>query len=242
MAKRKKENFNNVVSLHSFGLAKNYWICWVKNNLAHFAFANALSKNIDNRCSFIADISFDAFGESLLFPTYFLSFSEEYSVDVAIVCNKTTLSDSTSSKLQNPLLGGLLFEDEYYIFNTAGLMQQHSSFADADYIMLLSADKSVAIDEYTEIICGLTGMDLKILEKGTPEDVSERQVDRKKFLDFLQFLFYETENSIKEYRMRKLFKKLHNKMSVAEKNYGKLKYPIDDYRVLTSPFLRRDDI
>lgn len=241
MPRRKKSDKEQIVSLDSFGLAKHYWCFWIKNNLNHFAFSKHLDKIFKCRCAFIGNIELEEKGEILRFPAYFLSFNEEYSVNMAIIANKTFASKALSAKLQNPLFGGLLFEDEYYIYNNRGPFLHLSSFSDADYIFLFSADKSISPDEYITTILDLDNKEYEILKHGEPRAISENEKNSKKFLDFLQYLYYETESSVNDYKSRKLFAKLHNKMSVSEKNYGKLKYPIDDYRVITSEYLRRED-
>jgi len=48
--------------------------------------------------------------------------------------------------------------------------------------------------------------------------------------------------AVKEYRRKKLFKRLHQKMSVAEVNYERLRFPVEDNRTITSALLRREDV
>ena len=81
----------------------------------------------------------------------------------------------------------------------------------------------------------------RILCQNTPQLIAQEQKKSKQVLDFLQYLFYESESAIKDYRRKKLFQKLHHKMSVAESNYGKLKFPMEDNRMITSNLLRRED-
>ena len=71
--------------------------------------------------------------------------------------------------------------------------------------------------------------------------MAESQKKSKQVLDFLQYLFYESEASVKEFRQRKLSQKLHHQMSVAEVNYGYLRFPVEDNRTITSNLLRRED-
>ena len=44
-----------------------------------------------------------------------------------------------------------------------------------------------------------------------------------------------------KFRQRKLSQKLHHNMSVAEANYGYLRFPVEDNRTITSNLLRRED-
>ena len=236
---RKKKETESFLTLDSFGSAKNYWAAWVASRLGNYPFAHSLSRSFSRNGSFIGNISIPFSGDELLFPVYSTCFNDEFSVFLTVVSNKTNLSPQTSSKLDNPLFGGLLFEDEYHIFNNEGLAKVESSFSGADYILLLSADNCFDQDEYVKEICASDCF--RIILSGTPESVSASQKKRKAFLDFLQFLFYETESMTAEFRYKKLRSALHQRMSVSEKNYEKLKYPVEDTRTITSPYLRRED-
>ena len=104
---------------------------------------------------------------------------------------------------------------------------------------MLSADKQADIEDYVQMLPLLA--DDRILCQNTPQLIAQEQKKSKQVLDFLQYLFYESESAIKDYRRKKLFQKLHHKMSVAESNYGKLKFPMEDNRMITSNLLRRED-
>jgi len=105
---------------------------------------------------------------------------------------------------------------------------------------MLSADKQADIEDYIAMLP--LAADNRILCQNTPQLIAQEQKKSKQVLDFLQYLFYESEAAVKEYRRKKLFQKLHHKMSVAEVNYGKLKFPMEDNRMITSDLLRREDI
>lgn len=239
MATRRK-NTESVISLDSFGSANNYWLCWVKSPLTHLAFANQVQKRLKQPCAYIGDITLDEIHPDLRFPMYFTSFNQELEIDLVILANKTTAPLSLSMGEQNPLLGGLLFEDDYYLFNNQGFTKILFSYPQADYLFLLSADKQADIEDYISMLP--LAADHKILCQNTPQLIAQEQKKSKQVLDFLQYLYYESEAAVKEYRRKKLFQKLHHKMSVAEANYGKLKFPMEDNRMITSDLLRREDV
>ena len=241
MATRRK-NTESVISLDSFGSANNYWLCWVKSPLTHLAFANQVQKRLKQPCAYIGDITLDEIHPDLKFPMYFTSFNQEFEIDLVILANKTTAPLSLSMGEQNPLLGGLLFEDDYYLFNNnnKGFTKILFSYPQADYLFLLSADKQADIEDYIAMLP--QAADHKILCQNTPQLIAQEQKKSKQVLDFLQYLYYESEAAVKEYRRKKLFEKLHHKMSVAEANYGKLKFPMEDNRMITSDLLRREDV
>lgn len=241
MATRRK-NTESVISLDSFGSANNYWLCWVKSPLTHLAFANQVQKRLKQPCAYIGDITLDEIHPDLKFPMYFTSFNQEFEIDLVILANKTTAPLSLSMGEQNPLLGGLLFEDDYYLFNNnnKGFTKILFSYPQADYLFLLSADKQADIEDYIAMLP--QAADHKILCQNTPQLIAQEQKKSKQVLDFLQYLYYESEAAVKEYRRKKLFQKLHHKMSVAEANYGKLKFPMEDNRMITSDLLRREDV
>lgn len=241
MAKRRK-NTESVISLDSFGSANNYWLCWVKSPLTHLAFANQVQKRLKQPCAYIGDITLDEIHPDLRFPMYFTTFNQELEIDLVILANKTTAPLSLSMGEQNPLLGGLLFEDDYYLFNNnnKGFTKILFSYPQADYLFLLSADKQADIEDYIAMLP--QAADHKILCQNTPQLIAHEQKKSKQVLDFLQYLYYESEAAVKEYRRKKLFQKLHHKMSVAEANYGKLKFPMEDNRMITSDLLRREDV
>ncbi len=238
MAARKKTT-DSVISLDTFGSAKNYWLCWVKSSLSHLSFANTVQKRLNRPCAYIGSINLEDIHPELKFPMYFSAFSQEYDINLVILSNKTTAPISLSMKQQNPLFGGLLFEDDYYLFNNQGLTRIQFSYPQADYILMLSADKQADIEDYVQMLPLLA--DDRILCQNTPQLIAQEQKKSKQVLDFLQYLFYESESAIKDYRRKKLFQKLHHKMSVAESNYGKLKFPMEDNRMITSNLLRRED-
>ena len=238
MASRKK-NDTYVISLDAFGSAKNYWLCWGKSSLPHLSFANQVQKQFQRPCAYVGSILLDDIHPDLKFPMYFCSFNQEYDVNLVVIPNKITAPMDLSLGQQNPLLGGLLFEDEYYLFNNQGLAKIKFSFPQADYLLLLSADKQSDLEDYVQMLPALT--DIQILCQGVPQDVVQTQKKSKQVLDFIQYLYYESEAAVKEYQRRKLFQKLHHKMSVAEANYGKLKFPMEDNRMITSVLLRRED-
>ena len=239
MATRRK-NAESVISLDTFGSANNYWLCWVKSPLTHLAFANQVQKRLKRPCAYIGNITLEEIHPDLKFPMYFTSFNQEFEIDLVVMANKTTAPISLSMEQQNPLFGGLLFEDDYYLFNNQGLSRIQFSYPQADYLLMLSADKQADIDDYIKMMP--LAADNKILCQNTPQLIAQEQKKSKQVLDFLQYLYYESEAAVKEYRRRKLFQKLHHKMSVAEANYGKLKFPMEDNRVITSNLLRREDI
>lgn len=236
----RRKNAESVISLDTFGSANNYWICWVKSPLSHFSFANQVQKRLHLPCAYIGNITLDDIHQNLKFPMYFTSFNQELEIDLVILANKTAAPMSLSLEQQNPLFGGLLFEDDYYLFNNQGLTRIQFSYPQADYLLMLSADKQADIEDYIEMLP--TAADNKILCQNTPQLIAQEQKKSKQVLDFLQYLFYESEAAVKEYRRKKLFRKLHHKMSVAEVNYGKLKFPMDDNRMITSELLRREDV
>lgn len=239
MATRRK-SAESVISLDTFGSANNYWLCWVKSPLTHLAFANQVQKRLKLPCAYIGNITLEEIHPDLKFPMYFTSFNQEFEIDLVVMANKTTAPISLSMEQQNPLFGGLLFEDDYYLFNNQGLSRIQFSYPQADYLLMLSADKQADIDDYIKMMP--LAADNKILCQNTPQLIAQEQKKSKQVLDFLQYLYYESEAAVKEYRRRKLFQKLHHKMSVAEANYGKLKFPMEDNRVITSNLLRREDI
>lgn len=236
----RRKNTESVISLDSFGSANNYWLCWVKSPLTHLAFANQVQKRLKQPCAYIGDITLDEIHPDLRFPMYFTSFNQEFEIDLVILANKTTAPLSLSMGEQNPLLGGLLFEDDYYLFNNQGFTKILFSYPQADYLFLLSADKQADIEDYIAMLP--LAADHKILCQNTPQLIAQEQKKSKQVLDFLQYLYYESEAAVKEYRRKKLFQKLHHKMSVSEANYGKLKFPMEDNRMITSDLLRREDI
>lgn len=235
-----KKNTEQVISLDAFGSAKNYWICWMQSTLPHLSFANLLQKELKRPCAFVGDIAPEESQPLLKFPMYALSFNLEFDVNLVAVANHVTAPMEMSLDQQNPLLGGLLFEDEYYLFNKQGLTKIPFSVPMADFVVLLSADKEADIEDYIQALQSLPGV--RILYQETPQNAAQGQKKRKAVLDFIQYLFYESEAAVKEYRRRKLFRKLHFKMSVAEANYGRLKFPMEDNRMITSDLLRREDL
>lgn len=235
-----KKNAEQVISLDAFGSAKNYWICWMQSPLPHLSFANLLHKHLRQPCAFIGNIAPEESQPRLVFPMYALSFDQEFDVNLVAVANHVTAPMEMSLDQQNPLLGGLLFEDEYYLFNKQGLTKIQFSVPMADYVLLLSADKESDIEDYIQTFQLLP--DTRILYQETPQNAAQGQKKKKLALDFIQYLFYESEAAVKEYRRRKLFRKLHFKMSVAETNYERLRFPIEDNRMITSDLLRREDL
>ena len=239
MATRRK-NTESVISLDSFGSANNYWLCWVKSPMSHLSFAKEVQQRLKRPCAFIGNITLDEIHPDLKFPMYFTSFNQELEIDLVILANKTTAPLSLSLEQQNPLFGGLLFEDDYYLFNNQGLTRIQFSYPQADYLFMLSADKQADIEDYIAMLP--LAADNRILCQNTPQLIAQEQKKSKQVLDFLQYLYYESEAAVKDYRRRKLFQKLHHKMSVAEANYGKLKFPMEDNRMITSDLLRREDV
>lgn len=238
MPKRKLPE--NVVTLDSFGTAKDYWMAFVKSPARHFSFANQIHQTVAKDCSYIGNLNLEDTGEIIAFPTYFLCFNEEYSVDLTIISNKVTAPHQFSSKLEDPLFGGLLFEDEYHLFNNIGLKKMTSSYSDIDYILMLSSDNSIDNEDFINIL--ETSKKFTIIDSGTPDDISNKQKKSKQFIDFLQFLFYESENMVSDFKLKKKKKSLNNKMSLSEHNYRGLKYPVEDDRVITSAYIRRPDL
>ena len=235
----KKKNTDQIISLDAFGSAKDYWLCWVKSPLPHFSFAACVQQHFKFPCSFIGNILLDDVHEDLAFPMYYMSFSEEFDINLVILSNHVTAPTEISMGEQNPLLGGLLFEDEYYLFNKQGLTKIPFSYPMADYVLLLSADKQVDIEDYAKLLPSIPN--IQVVCQDTPQNIAQSQKKSKNVLDFLQYLFYESEAYVKDLRRRRLFKKLHNKMSVAESNYIKLRFPVEDNRVIVSDLLRRED-
>jgi len=235
----KKKNDDSVISLDSFGTAKNYWLCWVKSPLTHFSFAKQAQKRLKRPIAYIGSICMEEIHPRLKFPMYFTSFNQEFSVNLVILANRTTAPMDLSLEQQNPLLGGLLFEDDYYLFNNQGLTKIIFSYPQADFLLMLSADKEADIEDYVKMLPIVA--DNKILCQDTPQLIAKSQKKSKQVLDFIQYLYYESEGAIKEHNQKKLFQKLHNKMSVAEANYGKLRFPMEDNRTITSGLLRRED-
>lgn len=239
MAARKKIP-PQVISLDSFGSAKNYWLCWIQSPLSPYSFANQVQKELRHPCAYIGGIMLEDTHPELQFPMYFMSFNREYEINMVILANHVTAPMEMSLSKENPLFGGLLFEDDYYLFNNQGLTKITFTYPQADFLLLLSADKQVDLEDYVQTIPTLSG--IKILCEDTPQNIAESQKKSKTVLDFLQYLFYESEASVNNYLRKKLFRKLHNKMSVSEKNYEKLRFPVENNRMITSALLRREDI
>ena len=239
MASKKKDTAQ-IISLDAFGSAKNYWLCWIQSSLPHLGFANSVQKRLKHPFSYIGSILLDDIHPDLSFPMYFSTFNQDFDVNLVILANHVTAPVDLSLGQQNPLLGGLLFEDDYYLFNNQGLTKINFSFPQADYLLLLSADKEVDINDFVDLIPQIPS--IRILCQDTPQNIAKGQKKSKQVLDFLQYLFYESEAAVKDYRRRKLFRKLHNKMSVAESNYERLRFPVENNRMITSALLRREDV
>lgn len=239
MAPRKKEPVQ-IISLDAFGSAKNYWLCWIQSPLSHLSFANSLQKKLKHPFAYIGSITLNDINPTLSFPMYCSTFNQDFDVNMVILANHVTAPMDLSLGQQNPLLGGLLFEDEYYLFNNQGLTKIHFSYPLADYLLLLSADKEVDLNDFIDLIPQIP--DIKILCQDTPQNIAKTQKKSKQVLDFLQYLFYESEAAVKDYRRRKISQKLHKKMSVAEVNYERLRFPVESNRMITSALLRREDV
>ena len=236
---QKKKNTEHIISLDSFGSAKNYWLCWIRSSLSPFSFANQVQKELQHPCAYIGGVSLPDIHPNLHFPMYFMSFNLEYDINLVILANHVTAPMEMSLSQENPLFGGLLFEDDYYLFNNQGLTKIQFSYPQADYLLLLSADKQVDLEDYIQMLPTLSG--IKILCQDTPQNIASNQKKSKLILDFLQYLYYESEASVNKYLRKKLFRKLHRKMSVAEANYTNYRFPIEDNRTITSNLLRRKD-
>ena len=228
-----------VISLDAFGSAKNYWICWVSSPLSHLSFANKMQQHLRIPCAYIGDITLDDIHPKLAFPMYFATFNQDYDATVVVLANHVTAPVDLSSSQQNPLLGGLLFEDEYYLFNNQGLRKIEFTPPQADYLLLLSADKQADITDYSDQLPLIPN--IKVLCQNTPQLIAGSQKKSKQVLDFLQYLFYESEAAVKEFRQRKLNQRLHQRMSVPEANYGYLRFPVESNRMIISRLLRRED-
>ena len=234
-----RKNAAHVISLDTFGSAKNYWLCWVKSPLSHFSFAKQVQQRLNHPVAYIGNIVLEDVHPQLAFPMYYTSFNQDFDINMVILANHVTAPMDLSLDQQNPLLGGLLFEDDYYLFNNQGLAKIVFSYPQADFLLMLSADKEADMDDYIEMLPVLA--DDRILCQNTPQLIAHSQKRSRQVLDFLQYLYYESEAAIKGYRRKKLFQKLHQRMSVAEANYGKLKFPMENNRVITSSLLRRED-
>ena len=236
---QKKKNTPQVISLDAFGSAKNYWLCWIQSPLPPFSFANKVQKELRHPCAYIGGISLPDIHPDLSFPMYYMSFNLEYDINLVILANHVTAPMAMSLAQENPLFGGLLFEDDYYLFNNQGLTKMQFSFPQADYLLLLSADKQVDLEDYIKMIPTLSG--IKLLCADTPQNVAASQKKSKQVLDFLQYLYYESESFVNDYLRKKLFRKLHHKMSVSAANYEAIRFPIEDNRMITSSLLRRKE-
>lgn len=235
----KKKSADQVISLDSFGSAKDYWICWVKSPLTPLSVAKKVQTLLKQPCAYIGGIGLPDVHESLNFPMFLTSFSNEYDANLVILANRVTAPMELSMEQQNYLLGGLLFEDEYFLFNNQGLRKVNFSFPQADYILMLSVDKQADMEDYVQLLPVLA--DNRILCQDTPRNIAQGQKKSKQVLDFIQYMFYESEAAVKDYRRRKLFQKLHHKMSVSSSNCGDLRFPLEDNRMITSALLRRED-
>ena len=111
----KKKNTAQIISLDAFGSAKDYWLCWVQSPLTHFSFAVNVQKHFDLPCTYIGNILLEDVHPDLKFPMYLTNFNMEYDVNMVILANHVTAPTALSMDQQNPLLGGLLFEDEYFL-------------------------------------------------------------------------------------------------------------------------------
>ena len=236
---QKKKDTAHIISLDAFGSAKNYWLCWIRSSLPPFSFANKVQKELHHPCAYIGGIALQDIHPDLQFPMYFMSFNLEYDINLVILANHVTAPMEMSLSQENPLFGGLLFEDDYYLFNNQGLTKMQFSYPQADYLLLLSADKQVELEDYIQMLPTLSG--IKILCEDTPQNIANGQKKSKTVLDFLQYLYYESEAAVNEYLRKKLFQKLHRKMSVAEANYTNYRFPVEDNRTITSNLLRRKD-
>ena len=236
---QKKKITPQVISLDSFGSAKNYWLCWIQSPIPPFSFANKVQKELHHPCSYIGGISLEDIHPDLKFPMYYMSFNQEYDINLVILANHVTAPMEMSLSQENPLFGGLLFEDDYYLFNNQGLTKIQFSYPQADYLLLLSADKQVDLEDYVQMLPSLSG--IKILCEETPQNIASNQKKSKLVLDFLQYLFYESEAAVNEYLRKKLVQKLHKKMSVSSKNYEALRFPVEENRMITSSLLRREE-
>ena len=236
---QKKKIIPQVISLDSFGSAKNYWLCGIQSPLSPFSFANQVQKELRHPCAYIGGISLEDVHPDLLFPMYFTSFNQEYDIHLVILANHVTAPMEMSLSQENPLFGGLLFEDDYYLFNNGGLTKIQFSYPQTDYLLMLSADKQVDLEDYIQLLPTLSGT--KFLCQDTPQNIASGQKKSKLVLDFLQYLYYESESAVNEYLRKKLARKLHKKLSVSEKNYETLRFPVEANRTITSNLLRREE-
>ena len=235
----KKKNTPQIISLDSFGSAKNYWLCWIQSPLPPFSFAKKAQKELRHPCAYIGSISLEDIHPTLQCPMYYMAFNQDFDINLVILANHVTAPMEMSLSQENPLFGGLLFEDDYYLFNKQGLTKIQFSYPQADYLLLLSADKQVDLEDYIQMLPQLS--DTKFLCQNTPQNIADSQKKSKTVLDFLQYLYYESESFVNDYLRKKLFRKLHHKMSVSAANYEAIRFPIEDNRMITSSLLRRKE-
>lgn len=239
-----KKQAKSVDWLEGFGQSKNYDIFFIKSSEQPIRMARTLSVAFNNSFAFLDDIAPLMDEPGRLFPLFFSMLNVSNGANLVLMPNRITISASDLGENSDFLLGGFLFDDDYYLFNKHGVAAFSCDVVDYDYILLLYCDKSFDAAQDVETVLKANASLNMVKASNLLLQSNLNAVDKKR-IDFLQRLFVDIEILIGEFQADKLVHKMNGVTEIPADNYTVHRFELGKTSllpILSSPLMRRDDI
>lgn len=240
----KKVQAKSVDWLEGFGQSKNYDIFFIKSSEQPIRLAHTLSALFHNSFAFLDDVAPLMDEPNRTFPLFFSMLNVSNGANLVVMPNRITIPAQDLGKSSNPLLGGFLFDDDFYLFNKQGNTTFYCGCADYDYVVLLYCDKNFEAAEEVESVLKAKSSFRMVKASNLLQLNSTKTIDKKR-VDFLQRLFVDVEILVGEFLENMLTRKMNGVTEIPSDNYTVRRFEMSKTSllpILSSPLMRRENI
>lgn len=239
-----KSKSSSIDWLGDFGKSKNYDIFFVKSSEKPIRMALTMERLFHSSFRMLGSYPLIPQYENHTFPIFFSTLNQSQEAQLILIPNSITIPAQEVDVSNDPLLGGFLFDEEYFFFNNMGNTLFKSAFSNYDYMLLLLCNKNFQVAR--EVVEPLTSIPaFRMIQKTDLLEASSRKMTEKKRAEFLKNLFSILEVQIGNFMKEELTRRLHGKTSIPKLNYvyrifGEGEILVQD--LYAHPLMRREDI
>lgn len=230
--------------LEGFGQSKNYDIFFIKSTEQPIRLAHTLSALFNKPFAFLDDVAPLMDNPNRTFPLFFSMLSVSNGANLVVLPNRITIPAQDLGKGSDPLLGGFLFDDDYYLFNKQGNTTFKCDCVDYDYVMMLYCDKNFEAAEEVESVLKEKSSFRMVKASNLLQLNSTKAIDKKR-VDFLQRLFVDIEILVGDFLENMLSRKMNGVTEIPSDNYTVHRFEMGKTSllpILSSPLMRRENI
>ncbi len=241
--------FNNKVLNFSerasdyFGTSKYYDIFFLKSAEKPLVMAASLGTYFQTSFRFLKEFHLLSTFPDLSSPLYYASLNPGKEANLVLMPNSVTVPAASLALVSNPILGGLLFDEDYFLFSNRANALYRTDFGVFEYMLLFSCKKSFNESEEVQKVLQ-SQPSWHAIQQTQLLDESLAGSSKKNRTNFLKELFMDLEDEINEEIEKRIKRRLHGRTEIPVENYCFRRFegvnPLTSY--LSNTYFLREDV